>query len=221
MRSLRTQLSQLAWRSANARVVLCDHWTHYALVPWNADLQGIEERRAHARIVLEETYGDRVEEWTFVLSDERPSRTALAAAIPSSLLADLLNVLSEAGLTVVSVQPHLVAAYNAWRVRLPQHGAWFVTVDEGLLAAARVTLEGWDQVHTVRTGMDWSTELRRLRALGRLAMSGTDAQRVFVDAPAWLRTIAERGADGLEWLDYGRTPQSTIASLLAMKGEAA
>lgn len=216
LRCLRTQLSQPGWRNANVRVVMSDHWTRYAVVPWNAELEGAHERLAHARLLLQQVYGDIVDEWTVVLSEAVPPRAAVASAVSSQLLTELNEVLTGAGLRLLSLQPHLIAAYNAWRSRLPRQGGWLVCVDEGVLAAAQVGIQGWEQVHVVRIGSDWSAELHRLRAFGRL-VHGAGDQRVFVDAPAWLRGVAATGIDSVEWLDQPRSRSGPTAPLVAMR----
>lgn len=214
---LRQELQQAEWRDADAHVVLADHWIHYALVPWSGSLNAAE-RIAHARVVLSRTFGEVVDDCTIVLAQAAAGRASIAAAVCSQLLTDLQEVLQEARLKLATLQPHLAAAYNLARSRLPAAGGWFVTLDEGSLGAVHATASGWDQVHAIRIGADWSAELRRLRTFARVAASNAGEQRVFVDAPAWLRAVAGDSEDGLEWLEHDPASGSTVGQLVRMKG---
>jgi len=108
-----------------------------------------------------------------------------------------------AGLRIRSLQPYLVAAFNSWRHALPGTGAWFVTLDEGSLAAVHFTQGVWDCVRSMRIGSDWEVELKRLQTFGRLARSSDVPSPVFVDAPRWLRGKAPGRIRDFVWLDDG------------------
>ncbi len=112
-----------------------------------------------------------------------------------------------------SLQPQLVSAYNHWRGKLPDGGAWFVSIEQGTLAAARLTRGGWDRVHSVRIGADWAIELRRLQTFGRLANNSAQEGSVFVDAPAGLRIAAGANAGDLVWLEEELAGESTAGKL--------
>ena len=86
------------------------------------------------------------------------------------------------------------------------------------LAAARLGSQGWDRVHSVRIGVDWMRELRRLQTFGRLARHRPEEGQVYVDAPHSWRELASAtasGADGggLQWLDEADTPITTLERL--------
>ena len=109
------------------------------------------------------------------------------------------------------MQPALIAAHNRWRDRLPQSAGWFVHVEDGALAAARLAQTGWDRVYTARIGADWAMELSRLRTFARLAAQTSASSRVFVDAPARLRRIAARCEPDIEWLEAAE-PAASLAA---------
>lgn len=214
--ALRTQLLESSWRDANVRAVIADHWVRYAAVPWSREVRGESERLVHARHVLAHVYGDVFEDWTIVLSESVPGSAQIASAMPTALLDQLRGVVEASRSRLLSVEPQLVVAFNIWRSRLPQSG-WFVSIDDGSLAAARLTPSGWDQVRSVRIGSNWSAELHRLRVFGRLASAGSGEQRVFVEAPLWLRKIAGDGDVGLEWLEEMDSPSATLGKLVELK----
>jgi len=194
-------LAQPAWQRAVARVVISDHWVRYAIVPYAAALSGEAERKTHARHVLTSIYGDVVGNWSLSLSEGPPGAGQVVCALPANLLEELQLLLLRHHTPMKSLQPQLVAAYNHWRGKLPDGGAWFVSMERGSLAAARLVRGGWDRVHSVRIGADWAVELRRLQTFGRLASNSPGEGRVYVDAPTALRLAAGETSEELVWLE--------------------
>ena len=201
------------WRNAALRVVLADCWARYAIVPWVGELTFAEEHLAHARQLMLSTYGDALDSWDVRLSERPPGSVRVACSVPASLLEEIRAVCVRHRRKLVSLQTQLVMAYQNWRHMLPSSGAWFVTVGEGTLAAARLGAGGWDRVHSIRIGSDWVRELKRLQTFGRLASSSPDEGAVYVDAPhAWREVAGDAGRD-LHWLEEESNPGDTLSAL--------
>jgi hypothetical protein len=196
-------LKDASWHSAVCRLVVANHWACYAIVPWSDALIDQSERINHARYCLAKTYGDVVAQWTVTVNEGAPGEPQVACAIPSALIDGIQLVADTQGLRVISVQPQLIAAFNGWRGRLPKKDGWFFTLEEGSLAAAHFTANGWDRVRAVRIGDDWEVELKRLQTFGRLANASGEEGRVYVDAPHWFRDKAGVSQFEFEWLDDG------------------
>jgi len=195
------QLAKDDWRGAVLRVVLADCWVRYVVVPWAAELASADERLAHARQLLASTYGDAVSGWEVSLSDAPPHCARVACTAPAELLDGIRDLCSRHKVKLASLQPQLIAAYENWRHCLPASGAWFVTVGEGTLAAARLSEYGWDRVHSVRIGADWARDLKRLQTFGRLASVNPEEGKVYVDAPQAWREVAGPAGRELHWLE--------------------
>ena len=206
-------LAKSEWQNAVARLVVSDQWVRFAMVPFSADLSGDAERLTHARHVLTGIYGEVVSQWTVTLSDSRPGAGQVACAMPAQLVEELQTLLLRYQIPLKSLQPQLVSSYNHWRDKLPDGGAWFVTIEQGSLAAAHLVPGGWDRVHSVRIGADWTVELRRLQTFGRLATAQAQDGRVYVDAPAGLRSAAGPGSAELIWLEEELAGESTVGKL--------
>jgi hypothetical protein len=194
-------LAEPTWQDATARVIVADSWARYGIVPWPKTRLDGDARLTHARYVLTDTYGAGVAEWAVTLADTPPGRAYVACAMPVALRTALDDVLVPAKLRLVSLQPQLVVAFNAWRHRLPADDAWFVSLDDGSLTAVHLANGAWDRVHMARLSSDWMVELERLQAFGRLTRAAGGAGRMFVDAPVWMRGGAKPSADGIEWLE--------------------
>lgn len=206
------------WCGARLRVVLADHWVRYAIVPWTAALNSAQERLGHARQILASIYGEGVAGWDVRISEAPPSVSRVACAVPGELITAVSDICRERGGVLLSLQSQLVASYETWRHCLPQSNAWFVSIEAGTLAAARLARNGWDRVHVVRIGADWTRELKRLQTFGRLASNAPEEGRVYVDAPCAWREIAARAAGStdagaLEWLEETAGPLTTLQRL--------
>jgi hypothetical protein len=221
LEALDVMLAQPAWRGALLRVVVADSWARYAIVPWVEALSSADERVGHARQLLASTYGDAVSGWEVRLSEAPPKSPRVACTVPVALLENLRAVCIKQKIKLASIQPQLVAAYDGWRHRLPPLGAWFVTVDAGTLAAARIGRNGWDRVYCVRLGSDWVRELKRLQTFGRLVSASPDEGQVFVDAPEAWREVVGDAAQHLQWLEDDSGPLTTLQRLGRMRRLAA
>jgi hypothetical protein len=189
------------WQHAAARVVLADAWVRYGIVPAPAVNLDADGQLSHARYVLADHYGDTLSDWSITLTDVPPGRPYVVCATPSPLRSELSDVLAAAQLSLISLQPQLVVSFNAWRTRLPADESWFVSIDEGSLAAVHVVGGEWQRVHTVRLSSDWTVELQRLRAFGRYTESQAGAGQLYIDAPVSMRTDGRRALPELGWLE--------------------
>jgi hypothetical protein len=204
-------LAESEWQRARARVVVSNLWSRYAIVPWSDTLADEEERGAHARICLAETYGPMGPEWQVCLSEGEPGEARIACALHEGLLAGLRSTFAARRGSLLAIQPALIVAHNRWRDRLPQSTGWFVHVEDGALAAVRLAQTGWDRVYTARIGADWGMELSRLRTFARLAAQSSASCRVLVDAPARLRRLAAPCDADIEWLEVTEPAMSLAA----------
>jgi len=218
---LERQLADTAWDGARVRVVIADQWVRHAVVPWSDALSSPGEHLAHARELMAGVFGAEMSEWTLSLSDAPPGSSRLASAMPTALLQALKDSAAAHGQKLASVQPQLIASYNTWRHVLPAGAAWFVTVEQGSLAALRMSGEGIDRVHAVRIGLDWARELKRLQTFGRLASASPADGRVYVDLPVGLRALRPEMSVDLEWLVEPNPPLTTLHQLEHLRRSAA
>lgn len=132
-------------RRVGVTVVLSNHFARYAVLPAQDGAATPEEELALARFHLTKIHGDRVKGWEVRVCDR------LACAIDAALLEGIKNAFPSKGkLKLVSVQPRLMAAYNAARRRIPREGAWLLLAERGRTCLARVAAKGWASVHNGR-----------------------------------------------------------------------
>jgi hypothetical protein len=214
-------LGKSEWQRAALRVVVADCWVRYAIVPWVADLRSTQERLTHGRQLLASIYGEAVSGWEVCLSEAPPGLSRVACAMPGELLTEIADLVARRGARLASLQPQLIFAYQNWRHCLPASGAWFVTIGDGTLTAARLSNGSWDRVHSVRIGSDWTRDLKRLQKFGRLASASAAEGTVYIDAPqAWREIAGPQGGD-LHWLEADREPATTLQKLQRVRRLAA
>jgi hypothetical protein len=199
------------WNRAACRVIVANHWMRFAIVPWSDALSDRDERLLFAQHCLSKIYGDVALQWCVTLNEAPPGHSQVACAIPRALLDEIERHTESCGLRVRSIQPQLIAAFNCWRAQLSNASGWFVTLEEGSLAAAHLSRGAWDAVRTVRTDKHWGVELHRLRTESRLA--GREAERIHLDAPQEFRAAAEGDSDGVVWLRTAAGGVDTAAPL--------
>lgn len=214
LNALDTALEAREWHGAAARIVISDHWVRYAALPSLPGLKTVTEKLNHAAHTFTDIYGEVVNEWKIVLSEAAPAPNQVGCALPIALAEKLSALLPRNGISLASLQPQLVSSFNRWSPKLPPAGAWFITIEEGSLAAARLVPHGWDRVYSIRIGPNWQIELRRLQKFGQLATTKPDEGEVFIDAPMAMRTTPQPYAGALRWLDDDSTIKITTAHQL-------
>jgi hypothetical protein len=147
------RLKARTWpKRAAVAIVLSNHFVRYAVVPVDSAASE-EEELALARFHFAKIHGERAKGWEVRVSD------GLACAIDAGLLAELKRMVPN----LVSVQPALMAAYNAARNRIPREGAWLVLAEAQRVCLARLGAERWASVHNAREA-DWEQALERERS---------------------------------------------------------
>jgi hypothetical protein len=142
---------------ADVTVILSNHFVRYAVVP-QQDAASPDEELALARFHFARIHGERAKGWEVRLSGE------LACAMDTALLAGLKEIFSnQKGVRLVSVQPHLMAAYNRARRRIPRGGAWLLLAEPQRVCLARLAARGWAWVYNGRD-TEWQQLIERERS---------------------------------------------------------
>lgn len=143
-------LARHAPRRAELTCVLSNHFVRYVLLPWNAQLQTEAAWLALARHRLAGIYGQQADAWTLRVTATAPRGPRIACAIETALLAALQAKTAGGHARLASVQPHLMAAFNAVRRRLPGASCWLVVEEAGCLLLALIEGGIWRSVRRRR-----------------------------------------------------------------------
>lgn len=146
----------LRQRPGNAalEVVLSNYLVRYAVLPWSAALVSDDEWMAYARHTFTVTYGSDAADWRIQLCGSGRRKTRVACAADAALLDTLAGVKR-----VVSIQPHLMAAFNARRGEFGKEPGWFVLHEPGRLTLGLVAEGEWKLLRSRRAPEDWRESL--------------------------------------------------------------
>lgn len=161
---------------ARLEVVLSNHLLRYAVLPWSAALSSEDEWMAYARHTFAATYGSDAAGWRVRLCDGGRGHNRIACAADAALL-DAIAAVER----VISIQPHLMAAFNARRGEFGRESGWFVLHEPGRLTLGLVADGEWKLLRNRQAAENWrdslpdllhrETEASGAAACGRVVLS--------------------------------------------------
>ena len=125
-------LGDAAWRRWPVSFVLDDELVRMWTVVPPPHAARMADLHAAAGLRFEHLYGDSAAHWR-IAAHWDASRPFVAAAIARPLHAAILRAAGIQRLAVSAIEPHFVAAWNAWRGSVPR-GAWFMLLHGRTLA---------------------------------------------------------------------------------------
>lgn len=132
LEALREALAHPNTGTADASVVLSNHFVRYLVLPWNSALAGGREELSFAAARFHQVYGEIARTWTVRLSAGKPGASSLAAAVEQVFLDAIRASLENSPLRLRSLQPALMAACNSG-VRAVASNAWIAVAEPGRL----------------------------------------------------------------------------------------
>lgn len=159
LQALQSVLPDLRDSHAEATVILSNQFMRYTLVPWSENLANAEEELAYSRHCFTRVFGQVAENWVLRLDRGLTGTPRLASAVDADLIDGLRGVFDTAGIPLKSIQPYLMAAFNACRRNLPQSSAWFAVLEPGNVSLGLLDHGRWLQVRSLRIGGVWHAEL--------------------------------------------------------------
>lgn len=179
------QMRGLAGARANLHIVLSSQFVRYAIVPWQAGLNGREDTM-YVRQYCAQMFGTSADDWDICVDATRSDEPRLASAIDAALLMALREVCALDAVLLKTVRPQLAIAFDRCRSSLPASG-WIVLVEAGCVCIGLFEQGRWLSVQTVRTGEGGRQELSALLAREAcLANPSGEVKDVFLWDPAHL-----------------------------------
>ncbi|MFJ3487504.1 hypothetical protein ACIPL1_29390 [Pseudomonas sp. NPDC090202] len=170
---------------ARLSVLLSSHYSRFGLIPWSEHIATPEELRAYAAACFDETYGKSAEEWTLSLSPEDAGNPRIAVGLPQALLARLRAMVKELGLSLVSVQPYLMTAFNRFQRSLGDKDFLFVVAEPGRSTLLLAREGRWSAVRSLRiTDTDAALGSMIARESELHGLNGDKPVDLFIHAPA-------------------------------------
>lgn len=184
LRAIETALPGKAHRKSRATAVISNQFMRYALIPRNEALNDDREKTIYARHSFKEIYGSDADSWELRIDHDSSGMAQIACAVDARLLAALRALFDRLKISLQSVQPHLMVAYNSCRSILRGRSAWLVLAERGSLCFVLLQEGQWSWVRTIRADGMWREELPLfLEREAFLANAGTAGGDVFLWAP--------------------------------------
>lgn len=181
--ALQCLLGQHSHPHGSLCLVLSAHYSRFCLVPWSAEIQRPQELQAYARACFEAHYGQSLDGWKVILSSEPSGHPRIAAALPEALIQRAAQIGAQAGLTLHSVQPYLMSAFNCF-VHGLDHNDFLFLLAEPQRSVLLIAQGGrWQQVRSLGSS-DSDTALNAL--IGRECELHGDLAHRYLHAPGRL-----------------------------------
>jgi hypothetical protein len=181
--ALREVLSRDDVGGGELTVVLSNHFVHYLLLPWRAELGQPAELVAFAALCFDEAFGiDGAR--ALLTSHEGAPSPRVAAALDVGFLAGLRAAAGDSRLRLVSIAPYLAAVYNRVRGSLAARDFMLVVAEPGrscLMLASRGCWRSLRNTATIARPRELANLIEREAQLAGLAEEGMPP--IFVHAP--------------------------------------
>lgn len=214
-------------RGAGVRLLVSDHFSRYALVPWSESLVSDAERLAFARTVFKQLFGTMADTWAISLDDQPAGQPSIACAIDRDLLDSVREVCAANRLRLLSAAPLFSDRYNRHRRKFDARAFCVAHLEPGRMTLAFRGASGWLGIRTVRMQEAGTAELAAgLRqeaaaigapAGGPLFLIGREEMlRRIGSLPGWnvVRHVDGRSGDGRQ-----SQPRSAAPAAAAVKPE--
>jgi hypothetical protein len=143
---LRTLLGNAKCANLPTSVVVADQSVRLFMVNPPQNSGSLQDCKAAAAMRFQQLYGEPLGGWQ-LRADWQAQHAFLACALPSALLDSLQSVAHDHRLTLLSIAPQFIVAWNQWRSHV-KAGAWFGVVQDNTLTLAAIDQQ---QVYAVRT----------------------------------------------------------------------
>lgn len=171
--TLAVALPEFSTRPGDVEVILSNHFVRYILIPDSDQINSVAEEQALVRHHYTRLYGSNAVNWVLRLSDPGvDAGPRLASAVDAGLLQGLNERFGSGKLSLCSIQPNLMAAFNDVRAQLATD-AWFALIEPGRLCLARFEHSQWRALKTIKIGAAWLPDLLTLLERERL-LAGID-----------------------------------------------
>ena len=157
--ALEGALSEINPKPSHAQVILSNHFMRYTMVPWNDSLNNEAEEIVYAKHCFSQLYGISADSWELRINQAYAGAPQFVSAVDSELIQNLRKLFSAAKITLKSVQPHLMTAFNNCHAHLKNHDAWMVLFEQGNLCLGLVQKGHWRSVRSIKVKDDWLAKL--------------------------------------------------------------
>lgn len=138
------------FQGAEITAILSGGLVRYLCLPKHKDIGKAEELKVLARHRFLQIYGEAAKGWQISLSVGQAGES-VASAVDTALVSGLQTTAAENGLYLASLQPGLMALFNAHHRDFARgKSGWLVLCDHGFMTYARIEKGQWQNVSVKR-----------------------------------------------------------------------
>ena len=203
-------------RNASAALILSNHFTRFALVPWSAQVKRSDEEATLARARFESQYGD-MSGWTIRLDSGRYGVARIACAIETEFLDQLHRLFDTHRIACPVVRPYFVAGWRRWHRQFGKADALFASAESQTVVLAAMKGGQWHSVRAVH-GKDEAQSLQVLLEREALLQGFTGIPQIGIQAPSLRATDTAAWPQSMRLLEPGQMV-SDAALAMAWSGD--
>ncbi len=169
-------------------ITLASEFVRYISLPALQIRMNATEKLAYIAAAYQDVYGEVVNDWEINCHDAPASEAILAAAIDKKLLIELSQIALKHGLSLHSVQPYLMRAFNALAMQIGHATGYFVIVESKRLLLINLQYGKYQHLRAFAISDNWQSEFKNLM-LREALLSNSSQQEILVYAPAYKNTL--------------------------------
>lgn len=179
--------SHIRRTALHAVVVLSNQFMRWLVAPWQGDVLRRSEREAYCLHLLQQHFGESMQDWQIASQPARYGEHALLNALPPGLGERLQALFTEHGLSLGAVYPAWMlsanqARYGMRQQRLPDEG-WVVCRESTGLTLACLQQGQWQHINTLSLdaeGQQWHAVLHHSLLRAQVLHPDCRVKHVFV-----------------------------------------
>jgi len=177
-------------KNTQMNVILSSDYVRYIMLPAQQVAMNSAEKSAYVNAVFREIYGAAANDWYIKYHSAAPHQNTPAAAVDKQLLASLEHLAGKYQLKLNTVQPYLMAAFNALNHSIHKANGYLVLLENTKLLLIYCQQGVCQQLQTVTVNQDWQTALKNAlnRELLLNEQLNTADKNLFIYAPAQKNT---------------------------------
>ena len=175
-------------------IVLSSDFVRYLVLPAQPFAMNNVEKMAYIQAAYRNIYGPVTDDWHIKCDDAAPNVCMLAVAVDAQLMVALAQLATQHQLKLDSVQPYLMAAFNALIPQLLGKNGYLVLLEQSKLLLIRLQNGKCQHLRTLTFHHDWQLDLQQ--AIVRESALNEDCitanKQLFVYAPAKKNTTINK-----------------------------
>jgi hypothetical protein len=163
-------------------IILGSDLLRFLMLPSQQIMMNRQEKAAYAAAAFQEIYGVNATDWLLKHHDNAPNKPSIVAAIDKNLFSTISQIAAKHQLKLTSIQPYVMAAFNASAKRLHRANSYLAVVEVNRLTLMLIESGQYQQLRTHVIGDDWQADFKKT-LLRENAISTTNYREVLMYAP--------------------------------------